>query len=255
MKVALITGAARGIGRAIAEKLAEIGCTIVVDDVFPEIRVTETLDSIRSKGVEALYIQADISKTEERKKIIQRIKVSFNRLDILVNNAGVAPTKRLDILQADENSFDRVLGINLKGPYFLTQLVANWMIDQRKGDPDREFYIINIASLSSYASSPNRGEYCLSKAGISMMTKLFAHRLAEYNISVNEIRPGIIATDMTAAVKEKYDELIAGGLLPVPRWGVPEDIAKSVEAIVQGHFPYSTGQIFDVDGGFHLQRL
>jgi NAD(P)-dependent dehydrogenase (short-subunit alcohol dehydrogenase family) len=255
MKIALITGAARGIGLGIAEELAETGCGIVIDDIYPANQVEKTLDSIRARGVKALYVQADISRTEDRHELVDRIKSSFGRLDILVNNAGVAPKERLDILQASEESFDRVLGINLKGPYFLTQLAANWMLEQKKAHPDRDLFIINIASLSSYASSPSRGEYCVSKAGISMMTKLFAHRLAEYGISVNEIRPGIIATDMTAVVKEKYDNLIAEGLLPQPRWGVPRDIAKAVAAIVQGYFPYSTGQVFNVDGGFHLERL
>jgi len=158
-------------------------------------------------------------------------------------------------LQATEESFDRVLSINLKGPYFLTQLAANWMIEQQREDSDREFRIINIASLSSYASSPGRGEYCVSKAGVSMMTKLYADRLSEYGIHVYEIRPGIIATDMTKVVKEKYDKLIEEGLLPIKRWGTPDDIAQAVLAFALGYLAYSTGEVINVDGGFHLPRL
>jgi len=252
---ALITGAGRGIGRGIAEKLAELNYDIVIDDIFSENDVTETLDSIKAKGAEVLYVQADISRSDDRKKIVQAVKDKFNRLDVLVNNAGVAPKVRLDILEATEESFDRVLNINLKGPYFLTQLVANWMIEQKKENPDGEYKIINTASMSSYVSSPARGEYCVSKAGVSMMTKLYADRLAEYGILVYEIRPGIIYTDMTSVVKEKYDKLIEGGLLPVKRWGYPEDIAKAVAGLVLGYFPYSTGEVINVDGGYHIQRL
>ncbi len=254
-QVALITGAARGIGRGIAEKLAENNFDIVIDDVFPKNEISETLNMSRSKDVDVLYVQADISLAKDRKKIIDNIREHFGRLDLLVNNAGVAPKQRLDILQATEESFDRVLSINLKGPYFLTQLAANWMIEQQREDSDREFRIINIASLSSYASSPGRGEYCVSKAGVSMMTKLYADRLSEYGIHVYEIRPGIIATDMTKVVKEKYDKLIEEGLLPIKRWGTPDDIAQAVLAFALGYLAYSTGEVINVDGGFHLPRL
>lgn len=254
-QVALITGAGRGIGKGIADKLAENNFDIVIDDIFPENEINETLNNIKSKGIDVLYIQADISSTTDRQKIIDSIRQHFGRLDLLVNNAGVAPRQRLDILQATEESFDRVLNINLKGPYFLTQLAANWMIEQQKAIPGRTFKIINIASLSSYASSPGRGEYCVSKAGVSMMTKLYADRLAEYGIHVYEIRPGIIATDMTKVVKEKYDKLIEEGLLPIKRWGTPEDIAQAVLAIALGYLSYSTGEVINVDGGFHLPRL
>lgn len=253
--VALITGAGRGIGRAIAEKLAELDYNLVIDDIFNDQDINDTLQSVKIKGADVLYVQADISQTADRKRLIQEIKTKFNRLDVLVNNAGVAPQVRMDILQATEESYDRVMNINLRGPYFLTQFVANWMIEQQKTNPEREFKIINTASMSSYTSSPARGEYCLSKAGVSMMTKLYADRLAEYGILVYEIRPGIIATDMTATVQEKYDKLIAGGLLPLKRWGQPDDIAQAVAGIVLGYFPYSTGQVFEVDGGFHIPRL
>ncbi len=253
--VALVTGAGRGIGRGIAEKLAEEGYNIVVDDVHAEQDVKDTIQALTDKGAEALYIQADISKAEDRDRIVNEIKSRFGRIDLLVNNAGVAPKVRMDILEATEESFDRVLNINLRGPYFLTQKIANWMIEQKKQDPKRNCQIINTGSLSSYASSPARGEYCVSKAGVSMMTKLYADRLAEFDIPVYEIRPGIIATDMTSVVKEKYDNLIEGGLLPTKRWGYPEDIANAVIGIAKGYFAYSTGQVFNVDGGFHLPRL
>ena len=253
--VALITGAARGIGRGIASKLAENDFDVVVDDVFDQSEVTIVLEEMRQKGSRVRYIQADISQSEQRNDLIAVVRREMGRLDLLVNNAGVAPKQRIDILQASEESYDRVMNINLKGPYFLTQLVANWMIEQKQSFPDRQCQIINIGSLSSYASSPARGEYCLSKAGISMMTKLYADRLAEFGILVFEIRPGIIETDMTRVVPEKYNRMIAEGLLPIRRWGYPDDIAQAVLAIARGHLSYSTGQIINVDGGFHIPRL
>jgi 3-oxoacyl-[acyl-carrier protein] reductase len=251
--VALVTGSARGIGRGIAEKLAQHGFDLVIDDVHGEAE--EMLFSLRKLGADAIYVQADISDANARHRLLHEIKSCFGRLDLLVNNAGVAPKIRLDILEASEESFDRVMTINLKGPYFLTQAVAGWMIEQKKSFPDRDYRIINLSSISAYTSSPGRGEYCLSKAGISMMTKLYADRLAEFGIGVYEIRPGIIATDMTTGVKEKYDTLIDGGLLPIKRWGQPEDIAKAVVAIASGYLGYSTGEVINVDGGFHLRRL
>ena len=183
------------------------------------------------------------------------MQTDFDRLDLLVNNAGVAPLNRVDLLEADEDSYDRVMAINLKGPYFLTQRVANWMIEQRKTHPERTPRIINISSVSAYASSPARGEYCLSKAGLSMMTRLYADRLAEFGVGVFEIRPGIIRTDMTGAVRGKYDALIAAGLTPIRRWGTPEDVAEAVCAVAEGRLDFSTGQVLDIDGGFHLRRL
>jgi NAD(P)-dependent dehydrogenase (short-subunit alcohol dehydrogenase family) len=174
---------------------------------------------------------------------------------MLVNNAGVAPETRVDLLEASEQSYDRVMGINLKGPYFLSQLIARWMVEQSRQFPDRKFRIVNISSLSAYTSSPSRGEYCVSKAGVSMMTRLYADRLAEYGIGVFEIRPGIIATDMTSVVKDKYDKMIADGLTPIKRWGQPEDVARAVRAIAEGSLDFSTGQVIDVDGGFYLRRL
>ena len=251
--VALVTGGARGIGRGIAENLAENGYDVAIDDVHENAQ--ETLSALEKHGAKALYLRADITSPEERARIIQEIKKTFGRLHLLVNNAGVAPLVRMDLLQATEESFDRVMKINLKGPYFLTQLVANWMIEQKAAHPAPMFRIVNISSNSAYTSSPSRGEYCLSKAGVSMMTKLYADRLAEYQIGVFEIRPGIIMTDMTSTVKAKYDKLIEDGLLPLKRWGQPEDIGRAIVAIAKGFLDYSTGEVINVDGGFHLHRL
>jgi 3-oxoacyl-[acyl-carrier protein] reductase len=254
-RVALITGGSRGIGRGIAEALAEKGFDIAVAGrVHPDPN-DGVIQTCREKGIRALFIRTDISLSEHRNKLVEEIKNEFGRLDILVNNAGIAPEVRSDILNASEESYDRVMNINLKGPYFLTQRIANWMIEQKTVNPKRELSIINISSISAYTSSPARGEYCISKAGMSMMTKLYADRLSEYNIGVYEIRPGITITDMTAALKEKYDKLIAEGLLPIKRWGTPEDVAKVVVAIAGGQLPYSTGEVINVDGGFHLRRL
>jgi len=251
--VALVTGSARGIGRGIAEKLAENGFDLVIDDVQGEAQ--DAVFDLHRLGADAIYVQADISAAEDRKKLLNEIRGCFGRLDLLVNNAGVSPKVRMDLLEATEESMDRLLTINLKGPYFLTQAVAKWMIEQKADFPNREFRIINISSISAYTSSPSRGEYCVSKAGVSMMTKLYADRLAEYGIGVYEIRPGIIATDMTKLVKEKYDRLIDEGILPIKRWGYPEDIAKAVLTIAKGYLAYSTGEVINVDGGFHLRRL
>jgi 3-oxoacyl-[acyl-carrier protein] reductase len=197
-----------------------------------------------------------VSNKEDRKKLVDQTKVRFGgRCHMLVNNAGVAPSKRLDLLEATEESFDRVMNINLKGPYFLTQAVANWMIEQKKADPKGGYRIVNTGSISAYTSSPGRGEYCVSKAGVSMMTMLYADRLAEFGIGVFEIRPGIIKTDMTKVVTAKYDKLIAEGITPIKRWGMPEDIALTVGAIAEGRLDFSTGQVINVDGGFHFRRL
>ncbi len=254
-QTALITGAARGIGRAIAIALSKEGFDIAVADVLDKKDADEGLTACEKLGAKTLYIQSDISKPDSRKTILDTIKKDFGRLNVLVNNAGVSVKVRADLLEASEESFDRLININLKGPYFLTQLVAKWMIEQKKNNPSYEGRIVNIASMSSYTSSTGRGEYCISKAGVSMMTKLYADRLSEFNINVYEIRPGIIATDMTAGVKEKYDKLIADGILPIKRWGSPEDIALAVSTLAKGLLPYSTGEVINVDGGFHLRRL
>ena len=251
--VAIVTGASRGIGKAIAIELATLGFDLVLNRA--QQSPPQTKKDVEALGARCEFVPGDIGLTQDRRHLVDAAKNKFGRCDLLVNNAGVAPLKRMDVLEATEESFDRVLGINLKGPYFLTQLVANWMIEQKKQKPERNFRIVNIGSISSYTSSPSRGEYCVSKAGVSMMTKLYADRLAEYNIGVFEISPGIIETDMTSAVKDKYDKLIADGLTPIRRWGRPEDVAKAVGAIAEGRLDFSTGQVINVDGGFHLRRL
>ena len=259
---AIVTGASRGIGKGIAKELASLGYDLVINHFDftakgepDESRAVQTQKEIKDLGVDCESLRGDVGSAEDRRSLVALAKTKFGRCDMLVNNAGVAPSKRMDILEATEASFDRVLGINLKGPYFLTQQVANWMIEQKKTHPERAFRIVSTGSISSYTSSPARGEYCVSKAGISMMTKLYADRLAEYGIGVFEISPGIIETDMTSVVKDKYDKLIAQGLTPIKRWGQPEDIAKAVGAIARGRLDFSTGQVINVDGGFHLRRL
>jgi NAD(P)-dependent dehydrogenase (short-subunit alcohol dehydrogenase family) len=253
---ALVTGGSRGIGRAIALALAGEGWDVAVNHYDSDDTAAQrTHKEIEALGRACLLSKGDIASGDYRRALVDTVRAEFGRLHMLVNNAGVAPAQRTDLLEASEASFDRVLRINLKGPYFLTQLVGKWMIDQRATDPAALLAVVNVSSVSAYASSPERGEYCISKAGISMMTRLYADRLAEAGIQVFEIRPGIIATDMTAPVQAKYDRRIAEGLTPVKRWGAPEDIGRAVAAIARGAFPFSTGQVFDVDGGFHLRRL
>ena len=253
--IALITGSRRGIGLGIAIELAKAGFRLVLNGTAPLEDSQDSIRAVQSAGATCHYIQADISHTAQRAKIIAEIRSKFGRLNVLVNNAGVAPSPREDILVAGEESFDRLLRINLKGPYFLTRDVANWMIDQQHAAPKQKFKIINISSISAFTVSPSRGEYCISKAAMSMMTALFAVRLAEYGIGVFEIRPGIMKTDMTAVVRDKYDQLISEGLVPIARWGLPEDIGKAVAALCKDYFPYSTGEVINVDGGFHLKTL
>jgi NAD(P)-dependent dehydrogenase (short-subunit alcohol dehydrogenase family) len=262
--VALITGASRGIGRGIALELAKLGWDMVINYASNSEAARQTVsDSISAshtagRTVRAEPCRADIGDEDERRKLIEFTKTSFGRLDMLVNNAGVAPDTRADILDASEESFDRLVNINVKGPYFLTQLAARWIIEQgRTGVPPVPVRpkIITISSISSYTASVNRGDYCIAKAALSMITSLYASRLAEFGINVYEIRPGLIATDMTKPVKEKYDQLIGDGLTPIKRWGRPEDVAKAVAAIAQDLLPFSTGEVINVDGGFHLRRL
>jgi 3-oxoacyl-[acyl-carrier protein] reductase len=261
-QVALITGASRGIGRGIALQLATLGFDLVLNyrsnTDAARHTAAECLEAARNHGkkIRAELIAGDISESAVRAEIIAFLKGTFARIDLLVNNAGIAPRERLDLLAATESSFDELIAVNLKAPFFLTQAVANWMIALRpeRGDEYRP-KIVTISSISAYTASTNRGDYCVSKAGLSMMTALFASRLAAEGIQVFEIRPGIIATDMTAGVKEKYDQLIANGLTPIPRWGEPNDVAKAVAAIAQDLLPFSTGEVINVDGGFHLRRL
>jgi 3-oxoacyl-[acyl-carrier protein] reductase len=251
--VAIVTGAGRGIGSAIAKELAALGYDLVINRVRKD--APATLKEVEQLGAKCEFTPGDISCTEDRTHLVETAKNKFARCDMLVNNAGVAPLKRMDILQATEESYDRVMGINLKGPYFLTQQIANWMIEQKKQHPQRSLRIVNVGSISSYTSSPSRGEYCISKAGMTMMTRLFADRLAEFDIGVFEVSPGIVATDMTSAVKDKYDKLIAEGLTPIKRWGQPQDVARVVGAIAEGKLDFCTGTVINVDGGFHIRRL
>lgn len=254
-KVAIITGAARGIGFSIACQLAQDGFDIAIMDIADEESFKANQIKLSSYNVRNLYFRGSTSEKEQRESFIKRVIEEFGRIDVLVNNAGVAPKVRFDITETSEESYDFVMDINLKGTFFITQAVSREMINRVKEDSESQPIIINISSISEYTSSPNRGEYCLSKAGIGMLTKLFADRLAREGILVYEIRPGIIMTDMTKAVTEKYDKLINEGLLPIKRWGTPQDIADAVSVLSSGKLKYSTGQILDVDGGFHIRRL
>lgn len=250
-KIALVTGAARGIGRAIAVALAKEKWRVVINYRQNAEAAQEALKLIEGLGGQGILLQADIADAADRERLVAQTLDAFTRIDLLVNNAGMAPRRRADLLETTEASYDEIMATNLKGPFFLTQLVVRRMIELKT----EKARIINIGSVSAYASSTNRGEYCLSKAGVGMMTTLFAHRLAEFGINVYEVRPGIIRTDMTRAVREKYDGMIADGLAPIARWGEPEDVARAVTAIAQDCLPFSTGEVINVDGGFHLRRL
>jgi NAD(P)-dependent dehydrogenase (short-subunit alcohol dehydrogenase family) len=257
-KTALVTGASRGIGRGIAIELAHAGCRVAINYAGNADAAAEALTLVKAAGGNGFIIQGDVAMASDRERLVRETVANFGRIDLLVNNAGVAPKVRADLLETGEVSFDRLYAINLKGPFFLSQLVAKQMLQQA---PDTEGFrgrFVNITSISAYTASINRGDYCMVKAGLAMMTKLFADRLANEGINVYEIRPGVIATDMTGGVKEKYDKLILQderGLTPIRRWGVPQDIGRAVRAIAEDRFPFSTGAVFDVDGGFHLHRL
>ena len=291
--VAFITGASRGIGRGVAIELARNGYDIagssrVFDSQNTDSGIFEVKQRIEEAGAACLPVQGDVSMLEDHERMIKTVIDRFDRIDLLVNNAGVAPEQRLDVLETTPESYDRVLSINARGPFFLTQRVARHMFDQvvdqvkaftggPPGPPlpkdtggapqggaateDRPYRaglkprIIFITSVSVYMSSPSRAEYCLSKAALSMAAAIFADRLSEYGINVYEIRPGIIKTDMTSTVQDKYDRLIEGGLIPQGRWGLPEDVGKAVVALVSGGFEYSTGAVIEVSGGMNIRRL
>ena len=265
--VALITGASRGLGRGIALELAKAGHDLALNFASNRAAADQTAaDCVAAaKGaghsIRAAVCQADISSRSEREGLIEFTRGTFGQLEVLVNNAGVAPAVRADILEAGEESFDRLIGINVKGPYFLTQLAAKWMIEQGRaeqsqpGGPQPRRKIVTVTSVSAYTASVNRGDYCVAKAALSMLTALYAARLAEHGINVYEIRPGIMATDMTAPVKGRYDQLISDGITPIRRWGAPEDVGKAVAAIALDLLPFSTGEVINVDGGFHLRTL
>lgn len=253
---ALVTGASRGIGRAVSVALAGAGYDVVVNYVSNAEAAAQTGAAVVAAGARAELVAADIGDPADRQRLVDVSYAAFGRIDLLVNNAGVAPSARADLLEAGEESFDRVIGVNLKGPYFLTQLVARRMVEQIADQVVTAARIVTVGSISAYTASVNRGDYCLAKAGLAMLTKLFAARLAPHGINVYEVRPGIIETDMTGPVKEKYDQLILEqGLTPIRRWGQPDDVARAVVAVATGALPFSTGAVIDVDGGFHLRTL
>ncbi len=254
-KVALITGGSRGIGFGVAKRLAMDGFDVAINGRRDASDVANAIADLQKLGAAVEYCQADVASRDDHAKMLAAVEKRFGRLDVLINNAGVAPSVRADILDATDESFDRLISINLRGPYFLTQSAARWMVKQRQGDANYRGCIVNVSSISATVVSVNRGDYCISKAGVAMATQLWAARLAEFGIDVYEVRPGVIATDMTGPVKEKYDKLIAEGLTVEKRWGYPDDIGKAVAMLARGELPYSTGQVLNVDGGLTLQRL
>ncbi len=254
-KTALITGGSRGIGFGIALELANAGFDLAINGVREESRVANSLELLRARGAKVIYIQGDVSDSDQRISMLDQVIKEFGALNVLVNNAGIAPPQRKDLLETTEESYNRVMDINLKGPYFLTQLVARHMVEQVQEGVGFTGCIINVSSISATVASVNRGEYCISKAGVSMATRLWAVRMGEYGIPVYEIQPGLIKTDMTSAVKEKYDRLIEEGLLVEKRWGLPEDVGKVALSMASGLLPYSTGQVVVVDGGLTIPRL
>ncbi|MBN2244321.1 MAG: 3-ketoacyl-ACP reductase [Candidatus Aminicenantes bacterium] len=261
--VAIVTGAGRGIGRGIVISLAENGFDIAGNDIIwePDNEQTglfEVKRRVEELSVNFLPVKGDVSSLSDHDSLIIKTVESFGRIDVLVNNAGIAPLIRMDMLQATPESYDRLMAVNTRGPFFLTQKVAAHMIEQKKKEnkiPDISPSIIFISSISAYVSSPSRAEYCISKAALSQAARLYADRLSEYGINVYEVRPGIIQTDMTASVKEKYDKKIAGGLIPQGRWGKPEDVGRAVAALARGDFAYSTGMIIEISGGMNISRL
>jgi len=254
-KVAIVTGASRGIGNAIAAKLASEGYAIVAAGTSNAANISANLATISQFRAPFAYVQADVSTATGRQAIVDCALEKFGRIDVLVNNAGVAPKVRMDILETTEESLDRVLGINLKSTFFLSQAVAKVMCREVKEIAKIAPTIVNISSISAYTSSTQRAEYCISKAAISMTTQLYADRLAGEGINVYEIRPGVINTEMTSVVKDKYDALIDGGLTPIKRWGQPADVANAVSVVCSGMLRFSTGEVINVDGGFHIRRL
>lgn len=267
---ALITGASRGLGRGIALELAGLGWDLLLNYARNEAAAAATAADCRvaararGREIRVVTARADIARAEDRAALMAQARAEFPRLNLLVNNAGVAPEVRADLLEADEASFDRLIATNLKGPFFLTQQIARWMLETPAEGPPvgdeaaaarARRAIVFVTSISAYTASVNRGDYCVSKAGLAMVVKLFAARLAEAGIGVFELRPGLMATDMTAPVRARYDALIAEGLTPIRRWGTPADVGKAVAAIALGLLPFSTGEVINVDGGFHLRRL
>jgi NAD(P)-dependent dehydrogenase (short-subunit alcohol dehydrogenase family) len=253
--VALVTGGARGIGFGIAQALAREGFDLTICGTRDAAAVEPSLQALRGLNAATLYVQANVSDSRARQTLVEAVRERFGRLHLLVNNAGIAPKVRADMLEATEESFEELLRVNLQGPYFLTQRCAQWMIEQKRADAAWRGCVINISSVSATLASTNRGDYCISKAGVSMATQLWAARLGEFAIPVYEIRPGLIQTDMTEPVRAKYDKIIAEGLLLERRWGTPADIGKAVAMLARGDLPYATGQVLNLDGGLTLERL
>ena len=248
-KTAIVTGGAGGIGFGTAQQLAADGFNIVIFDIKDESTVLDKISQLNEAGSDTMYFQGNIANVDDCYAFTEKVIEKYRKIDVLVNNSGVAPKVRADILDTPGESLDFVFGVNIKGTFFMTQAVARRMVEQNDG------IIVNVSSISAYTSSVNRPEYCISKSAVSMMTVLFADRLAAHGIRVYEVRPGVIRTDMTATVTEKYDRMIADGVFPIERWGYPEDVAKAIAAFASGAFPYSTGEIINVDGGFHLRKI
>lgn len=254
-RVALVTGGSRGIGLGIARELIANKFNVAINGLRDVAEVNGVLADLRSAESQVIYVRGDVADLSQHARMLEEIERRFGRLDVLVNNAGVAPSQRADLLDASAESFDRLMSTNLRGPYFLTQAAARWMVRQRKADDAFRGCVINVSSVSATVVSTNRGDYCVTKAAIAMATQLWAARLAEFGIEVFEVRPGLISTDMTTGVKEKYDALIAGGLTVEKRWGTPGDVGKAVAMLARGDLPYATGQVLVIDGGMTLQRL
>jgi NAD(P)-dependent dehydrogenase (short-subunit alcohol dehydrogenase family) len=254
-RVALVTGGTRGIGLGIARRLAAEGFDLALCGLREEGEVAPVLDELRAAGSSVHYFRADVGDRAARETLVAGLRGRVGRLHVLVNNAGVAPAVRADLLDATEESFERLLRVNVQGPYFLTQSAARFMIEQKRADPAWKGAIVNVTSVSATMASTNRGDYCVSKAALAMASQLWALRLAEHGIAVYEVRPGIVHTDMTAGVTAKYDALIASGLVPQQRWGEPEDVGRVVAALARGDAPYSTGAVIVVDGGLTIPRL
>jgi NAD(P)-dependent dehydrogenase (short-subunit alcohol dehydrogenase family) len=255
-RVAVVTGGSRGIGRGIAAELAALGLAVVVNYRSDAESAAEACREAEARGARrTLAVRADVADLDEGRALLEKVLGEFGRLDVWVNNAGVAPAARLDLLETTPESWDRVLGTNLRGPFFLTQAVARTMLDLVATDTVRNPLIVFVTSVSSAFVSVNRADYCVSKAGLSMVVQLFAARLAEHGIRVYEVRPGIIATDMTGPVRADYDRRISAGLTPIRRWGEPMDVGRAVAALVAGALPFSTGEVLHVDGGLHIRRL
>lgn len=258
--VVLVTGSSRGLGRGVAESLASAGYSVAIHYANNKQAALETADACRglalSSAQQFAIVGGNVALAEDRQRLFDQTIETFGHLDALVNNAGIAPRVRADITEATEDIFDEVIAVNLKGPYFLSQLAARyWLSKPHRSRLSTGYKLLFVSSLSANTASINRGEYCISKAGLAMASQLWSVRLAAEGVQVLELRPGIMATDMTAGVKDKYDKLLAEGIVPQKRWGSPDDLGRAVQSILGGHFPFSVGDVINIDGGFHLRRL